>query len=134
MSQQLRTLHILLVDGDPQMRDRVQQALGSGFSLRCARSLAEARQCLEEYIPDVLVCEIVLPDASGLEVCRQIRLSPALRHLPVMFLTTLSTIPDKVAGFDAGADDYVVKPFDTRYFTARIRLLSRLKHMEFDHS
>ena len=134
MSQQLRKLQVLLIDGDSQVRDRVQQALGNGFSLRFARSLAEARRCLEESMPDVLVCEIVLPDASGLDVCRQIRLSPSLRHLPVMLLTTLSTIPDKVAGFDAGADDYVVKPFDARYLTARIRLLSRLKHMEFDHS
>jgi DNA-binding response OmpR family regulator len=134
VSQQLRKLQILLIDGDPQVRDRVQQALGNGFSLRFARSLAEARRYLEESIPDMLVCEIVLPDASGLDVCRQIRLSPSLRHLPVMLLTTLSTIPDKVAGFDAGADDYVVKPFDARYLTARIRLLSRLKHMEFDHS
>jgi DNA-binding response OmpR family regulator len=134
VSQQLRKLQILLIDGDSQVRDRVQQALGNGFSLRFARSLAEARRCLEESLPDVLVCEIVLPDASGLDVCRQIRLSPSLRHLPVMLLTTLSTIPDKVAGFDAGADDYVVKPFDARYLTARIRLLSRLKHMEFDHS
>ena len=134
MSQQLRKLQVLLIDGDSQVRDRVQQALGNGFSLRFARSLAEARRCLEESMPDVLVCEIVLPDASGLDVCRQIRLSPSLRHLPVMLLTTLSTIPDKVAGFDAGADDYVVKPFDARYLTARIRLLSRLKHMEFDHT
>jgi DNA-binding response OmpR family regulator len=134
VSQQLRKLQVLLIDGDSQVRDRVQQALGNGFSLRFARSLAEARRCLEESMPDVLVCEIVLPDASGLDVCRQIRLSPSLRHLPVMLLTTLSTIPDKVAGFDAGADDYVVKPFDARYLTARIRLLSRLKHMEFDHS
>jgi len=134
VSQQLRKLQVLLIDGDSQVRDRVQQALGNGFSLRFARSLAEARRCLEESMPDVLVCEIVLPDASGLDVCRQIRLSPSLRHLPVMLLTTLSTIPDKVAGFDAGADDYVVKPFDARYLTARIRLLSRLKHMEFDHT
>ena len=134
MFQQLRTLHILLVDSDSQTRDRVQQALGNGFILRFARSLAEARRCLEESMPDVLVCEILLPDASGLDVCRQIRLSPSLRHLPVMLLTTFSTIQDKVAGFDAGADDYVVKPFDARYLTARIRLLSRLKHLESDHS
>ena len=134
MSQQLRNLHILLVDSDPHVRDRVQQALGNGCCLRFARSLAEARRCIEEAIPDMLVCEIVLPDASGLEICRQIRRAPALRHLPIMLLTTLSTIPDKVAGFDAGADDYVVKPFDARFLTARIRLLARIKRMEFDHN
>jgi DNA-binding response OmpR family regulator len=134
VTQQLRNLHILLVDGDPQAHDRVQQALGSGFSLRFASSLAEARHCLEEAIPDVLICEVLLPDASGLDICRQVRLSPALCHLPIMLLTTLSTIQDKVAGFDAGTDDYVVKPFDARYLVARIRLLSRLKRMEFNHN
>lgn len=132
MSQQLRKLHVLLIDGDPLMGERVQQALGNGFYLRFARSLAEARHCLDEYLPDVLVCEVVLPDASGLDVCRQFRLSPLLQHLPIMLLTTLSTTRDKVAGFDSGADDYLVKPFDARYLTARIRLLSRLKHMEFN--
>lgn len=133
VAQQLRKLHILLVDGDPQMRERVQQALGNGFYLRFARSLAEARRCLEEYLPDVLICEVMLPDASGLDVCRQLRLSPAFQDLPVMLLTTLSTTWDKVAGFDAGADDYVVKPFDAHYLTARIRLLSRLKRLETHH-
>jgi DNA-binding response OmpR family regulator len=133
-NRQLRKLHILLVDDDPQARDKVQQALGNGFYLRFARSLEEARHSLEEYVPDVLVCEVVLPDASGLDFCRQLRLSPVLRNLPIMLLTNLSTIQDKVAGFDAGADDYVVKPFDARYLMARLRLLSRIKHMEFDHS
>lgn len=132
MSQQLRRLQILLVDSDLQTRDKVQQALGNEFSLRSARSLDEARHCLEEYTPDVLLCEMVLPGASGLDLCRQIRRSPPLRHLPIMLLTTLSTLQDKVAGFEAGADDYVVKPFDARYLTARIRLLSRIKHLEFD--
>jgi DNA-binding response OmpR family regulator len=133
-NRQLRKLHILLVDNDPQAREKVQQALGNGFYLRFARSLDEARRCLEEYMPDVLVCEVMLPGASGLEVCRQIRLSPALRQLPIMLLTSLSTIQDKIAGFDAGADDYVVKPFDARYLTARLRLLSRLKHLEANHN
>ncbi len=133
MSQQLRKLHILLVDSDSHAQERVQQALGNGFCLRFARSLAEARRCIEEALPDVLLCEILLPDASGLDICRQIRRAPALQHLPIMLLTTLSTIPDKVAGFDAGADDYVVKPFDARFLTARIRLLSRLKRIEIEH-
>ena len=133
VSQQLRRLHILLVDGDQQARDKVQQALGNGFVLRFARSLEEARRSLEEAQPDVLVCEMLLPGASGLDLCRQIRRSPTLRHLPIMLLTTLSTLQDKVAGFEAGADDYVVKPFDAPYLTARIRLLSRIKRLELDH-
>lgn len=132
MSQQLRRLHILLVDSDAHIRDKVQQALGNGFLLRSARSLDEARRSLEEQPPDVLICEMLLPDASGTDLCRLVRRSPALRHVPIMLLTTLSTLQDKIAGFEAGADDYVVKPFDARHLIARIRLLSRIKHLEYD--
>lgn len=132
VSQQLRRLQILLVDSDPHTREKIQQALGNGFILRSARSLDEARRCLEEYTPDVLICEIVLPDASGLDLCRLVRRSSSLSHLPIMLLTTLSTLQDKIAGFDAGADDYVVKPFDMRHLLARIRLLSRIKRLEYE--
>lgn len=124
-----------MVDGDPHSRERVQQALDNGFVLRFARSLEEARRFLEEYTPDILICEVLLPNnTSGLDLCRLIRSSAAWRYLPIMLLTTLSTLQDKIAGFDAGADDYVVKPFDTRYLTGRVRLLSRIKHMEYENS
>ena len=101
--------------------------------LRYARSLEEAQGLLAESLPDILICEIVFPGASGLDLCRRIRQSSLLQHLPVMLLSNLSTLQDKVAGFEAGADDYIVKPFDTRHLMARIRLLLRIKRMEFDH-
>lgn len=128
--QQLRKLQILLVDSDEHTRDKVQQALDQGFVLNYARSLGEARRYLEESMPDVLVCEIILPDASGLDLCRQIRRSPPLQQLPIMLLTGLSTLQDKITGFEAGADDYVVKPFDTLHLRARLLLLSRIKRLE----
>ncbi len=86
--------------------------------------------CLETNLPDVLICEILLGQENGLDLCRSIRSTPSLRHLPIMLLTSLTTIQDKVAGFEAGADDYVVKPFDARHLVARIRLLSRIKRLE----
>jgi len=128
--QPLRRLHILLVDSDPIGRDRIEQALGNGFAVRCASSQAEAMDCLETNLPDVLICEILLGQENGLDLCRSIRSTPSLRHLPIMLLTSLTTIQDKVAGFEAGADDYVVKPFDARHLVARIRLLSRIKRLE----
>jgi DNA-binding response OmpR family regulator len=67
---------------------------------------------------------------SGLDLCRFVRRSPELCHLPIILLTNLSTIQDKVAGFDAGADDYIVKPFDARHLAARIRLLWRIKRLQ----
>jgi DNA-binding response OmpR family regulator len=132
VSQQLRRLHILLVDDDAHARAKVQQALSNGFVLRCVCSLDEAQRALEASLPDVLICEVLLPNASGLDLCHLVRGSIAWRHLPILLLTTLSTLQDKVAGFEAGADDYLVKPFDARHLVARIRLLSRIKRLEFD--
>ena len=128
--QRLRSLHILLVDSDPGASDRLQRALGSGISLSSALSVVEARHYLNEYTPDMVICEVLLGQESGLDLCRFIRSTPSLRHLPLMLLTSLTTLQDKIAGFDAGADDYVVKPFDARHLMARIRLLARIKGLE----
>jgi DNA-binding response OmpR family regulator len=128
--QRLRRLHILLVDDDSGAYNRIQQALGSDFHLYHAQSLVEARQHLKEYIPDIVICEVQLGKESGLELCRFIRNTSTLHYLPIMLLTSLTTLKDKIAGFDAGADDYVVKPYDAGHLMARIRLLTRIKNLE----
>lgn len=128
--QTLRRLYTLLIDSDPGACMKMQQALDDSIVLRSATTLAEARQCLSESIPDVLICEVSVGQESGLELCRYIRSTPSLYYLPVMLLTSFATLKDKIAGFEAGADDYVVKPFDARHLVARIRLLSRIKRME----
>jgi DNA-binding response OmpR family regulator len=132
----VRRLHILLVDSDPNVYARIERALGNGFLLLNVESLTEAIHYIEEYIPDVLICEVVLGQESGLDLCRYVRRSPSpsLRHLPIMILTSLTTLQDKVAGFDAGADDYIVKPFDARHLAARIRLLLRIKRLQQPNS
>ncbi len=81
--------------------------------------------------PDMLITEVLLADESGLDLCRSIRTGrESLQKLPIMLLTSLMTLRDKVRGFEAGADDYVVKPFDGRHFITRIKLLARIKHLE----
>ncbi len=128
--QRLRRLHILLVDDDPEALQRIQHAVGNDCYFFHAQSFLQARQHLEEYVPDVVICEVKLGKESGLEFCRFIRNTPALRHLPIMFLTAFTTLQDKIAGFNAGADDYVIKPYDARHLMARIRLLTRMKDIE----
>jgi len=108
----------------------MQQVLGDRIMLRTAITIAEALQCLADGLPDVLICDVCIGQDSGLDLCRYIRSTSSLYDLPVMFLTSLATLQDKVAGFAAGADDYVIKPFDARHLVARIRLLSRIKRME----
>ncbi len=124
------TLHILLVDNDPITIERMQQALGALFSIQCVTSISDARSCLNLSLPDILISEVRIGQDSGLELCRYIRSTPAMRSLPVMLLTSLATLQDKVAGFHAGTDDYVVKPFDAHHLQARIKLLARIKRLE----
>lgn len=114
-----------------QAHSKLQQALKNDFAVYYATSVAEAKRCLETALPDVIISEVAFEgQESGLDLCRYIRNAQRLRHIPVMFLTSLATLQDKIAGFEAGTDDYVVKPFDPRHLLARIRLLSRIKRLE----
>jgi DNA-binding response OmpR family regulator len=126
----LYKLHILFVDGDPMTHERMQQVLGKECVLQCVRSVTEAKEVLCVSPPDILISEVVLSPESGLELCRYVRNTPALASMPVMLLTSCATLQDKVAGFQAGTDDYVVKPFDAQHLMARIRLLVRIKRLE----
>ncbi len=109
---------------------KIQQALDGSIILHSATTVAEARDYLAKNTPDILICEMSIGEESGLELCRFIRSTLSLYYLPVMLLTSFATLQDKIAGFEAGADDYVVKPFDARHLVARIHLLSRIKRLE----
>ncbi len=108
----------------------MQHALGGGFVVKCVGSVTEAKELLNAFVPDILISEVVVGQENGLDLCRYVRSQSSLRHLPIMLLTSLTTLHDKVAGFDAGTDDYVVKPFDILHLQARVRLLSRIKRLE----
>ena len=123
-------LYILFVDNDPHARDRFIQTMGENFTVKCVSTISEAKVCLSVSRPDVLISEVMVGQENGLDLCRYIRSVPALRPLPVMLLTSLATVQDKIAGFSAGTDDYVVKPFDARHLVARIRILTRIKRLE----
>ena len=115
---------ILVVDDEPA----VQQALARAFSLErydveVARSGGEALEVLAGERFDAVVLDVTMPGVSGLEVCRRLRASGD--RSPVLMLTARDAIDDRVAGLDAGADDYLVKPFALRELMARVRALLR---------
>jgi DNA-binding response OmpR family regulator len=126
----MQQLHVLVVDNNPLARERLNSALGEGYALSFVESAAAALAAVRENVPDLIVSEVDLPDGDGLSLCEQVRGLPETKHLPFMLVTERASIQDKVAGFQAGADDYVVKPVDTRLFHARIRLLYRIKGIE----
>jgi len=127
-------LDVLVVDDNPSARERLQRALHQGYTLRFVSGASEAIEAVRMQLPHVLVSEVDLPEGDGLELCTCIRNLPEAAQLPIMLVTARGSIQDKVAGFQAGADDYVVKPVDIRLFYARIRLLYRIKGIEHPRS
>jgi len=130
MSRRPSLLTILVVDPNETLRARIRQALSDGYEVYEATSGAMALAALMDRVPDLLITEVDLPDFSGFELSMRIRQTTALARLPIMLLTTRAALQDKVSGFQAGADDYLVKPFDPRLFSFRVRLLCRIKGLE----
>lgn len=114
-----------LCEDDPAIRRVVTQALGlTGHSVITAHDGGEAvRLFAPETFFDVLILDIGLPDADGRDVCQALR--SAGQHAPVLFLTALAGIHDRLAGFGAGGDDYLPKPFDVKELIVRVEALAR---------
>lgn len=98
----------------------------AGHRVRLAASGNEALEEVRRTAPDLVLLDYRMGRPDGLEVCREIKDDPSLAHLPVLILTGQNAMEDRLLGFDAGADDYLAKPFDTRELLARISALLRL--------
>jgi two-component system response regulator MprA len=117
-------MRILIVDDDRSLRDALRRALAlGGYETVSAEDGEEALVQLTTATPDAVVLDVGLPDIDGLEVCRRLRGSGS--RVPVLMLTARDAIADRIDGLDAGADDYLVKPFDVGELKARLRALLR---------
>ena len=115
---------LLVVEDDPQVRAMLTRALGyEGFEVSAAPNAGAAVAALRAAPPDLMLLDLLLPDLDGVEVCRRLR--EAGDRVPILMLTARDTVSDRVAGLEAGADDYLVKPFSTAELVARIRALLR---------
>ncbi|HMN99130.1 MAG TPA: response regulator transcription factor [Miltoncostaeaceae bacterium] len=117
-------MRILVVDDEPAVRDAVRRALVlSGYTVDVADGGGAAVAALAAEAPDAVVLDVAMPGVDGLEVCRRLRASGD--RTPVLMLTARDTVADRVEGLDAGADDYLVKPFALEELLARLRALLR---------
>ncbi|MEO6858082.1 MAG: response regulator transcription factor [Solirubrobacteraceae bacterium] len=117
-------MRVLVVDDDRGLRDVLRRALTlSGYEVRLAENGSDALSEVAEGVPDAMVLDIGLPDIDGLEVTRILRRDG--NRLPVLMLTARDAVSDRIDGLDAGADDYLVKPFDVDELKARLRALMR---------
>jgi two-component system response regulator MprA len=115
---------ILVVEDDPSVRDALERALGfEGYTVDTARDGGVALSMLRDTNPDLVVLDVMMPYVDGIEVCRRIRAKG--NRVPILMLTAKTAVGDRVEGLDAGADDYVTKPFALDELLARIRALLR---------
>ena len=117
-------MRILVVDDEPAVRESLRRALAlEGYDVELAVDGREALQLLAGSAPDAIVLDLLMPAVDGLEVCRRLR--AAGDPTPILILTARDAVGDRVAGLDAGADDYLVKPFALEELLARLRALLR---------
>jgi two-component system response regulator MprA len=117
-------MRILVVDDEPAVREAVERALRlDGHDVLLACDGEEALATLDERPPDAVVLDVLMPRVDGLELCRRMRLGGD--RTPVLMLTARDAVSDRVAGLDAGADDYLIKPFALDELLARVRALLR---------
>lgn len=120
--------HVLVVDDDPRNGRLMQLVLrGEGYKTTVAASGREAMTILHEQRVDLLVLDVMMPEMSGFEVCRLVRAESSTRFVPVILVTALTDVGDRVQGIDAGADDFISKPFNEVELRARVRSLLRIK-------
>jgi two-component system response regulator MprA len=117
-------VRVLVVDDEPAVRDALARALRlEGYEVGVAPDGSAALDCLRESPADAVVLDVLMPELDGLEVCRHLRVNGD--PTPILILTARDAVGDRVAGLDAGADDYLVKPFALEELLARLRALLR---------
>ena len=118
---------VLVVDDDAPIRRMLERTLAAEcYDVRAASDGGGALAAIEQSAPDALVLDIAMPGLDGLAVCRRVRAKGLA--LPILLLTARDAVHDRVAGLDAGADDYLVKPFAAEELLARVRALLRRGH------
>ena len=122
----LNTYKILVVDDDPDIVELLKYNLSSeGYKVKSASNGIQAVSLAKEFIPDLTILDIMMPNMDGVETCRQIRSIPELANKFIIFLTARSEEYSEIAAFEMGADDYITKPIKPRALISRINALFR---------
>lgn len=119
-----KKIKILIVDDNIDTVELLTKRFrAEGYEIAAAYDGEEALRKVREYVPDLVVLDIMMPKIDGLEVCRQLKDDEITKHIPILMLTAKSEVSEKVKGLDIGADGYLTKPFDYKELAARVRSL-----------
>ena len=118
--------HVMIVEDEPSQREVLSYNLAAeGYRITSAENGEEALLMIAEDRPDVIVLDWMLPSVSGIEVCRQLKIRPETREVPIIMLSARSEEVDRVRGLETGADDYVVKPYAISELMVRVKIQLR---------
>ena len=126
---------VLIIEDEADIRSLIKYNLNkAGFNrIETAESGLEGIEKAKEFLPDVILLDIMLPDVDGLNVCRKLRKGSKTNAIPIIMLTAKSEETDIIIGLEMGADDYITKPFSNKVLTARVRSVLR-RHNEYNSS
>jgi DNA-binding response OmpR family regulator len=113
---------ILIVDDEPLNFDLMKLALKDAFDLSYVESGEECLRFVKEHNPDIILLDIQMPGMDGYETCRALKTEQATNNLPVIFVSGLDSIEERLAGYDAGGDDYIIKPFQAQELLSKVRI------------
>lgn len=118
------TARVLIIEDEPDIRKTIDYNLSKeSFQVFQAGSIAEGEKSISDNSPDVIILDLMLPDGSGLTLCRDIKSDDKTKHIPIILLTAKADEVDRVIGFELGADDYVTKPFSVRELILRVKAI-----------
>ena len=123
---------VLVVDDNADVREYVAHLLGGEYDVRQAADGKEGLAAALETVPDLIVCDVMMPVMDGLEMCRRVKAETATSHVPVILLTSNAQENQRAEGYDCGADAYITKPFSSKVLLSRVRnLLENRKRLKY---
>lgn len=117
---------ILVVDDEPDVTDLLAYTLKSkGFAVEAINNPNASVGLARTFLPDLVILDVMMPELNGIQICRMLRADPALKNVPIIFLTAKAEEGDRIQGLESGADDYVSKPFSTKELVLRVQSILR---------
>ena len=116
---------ILIVDDDPMNLKFLKEILSDEYNIKAALSGEEALEIIFDFMPEILLLDIMMPGVDGYEVCKKVRASEKLANIKILLVSAKAMLNEKLMGYEVGADDYITKPFEHEELLAKIKIFIR---------